>query len=184
MNSRMFRSAAGVIPVRGADLELLDGPLLVDLLGGDAHLLAEELADLAADQGVVAPQRADLGAAPAEGAAVGQLRQPGEGLPVEVDVAALELPQERMFLLDVLADDPAQDLRPHGRPVDVLPAAGDIDRAGVGADLALHAVFQGVDQGLEKRPVVLRREELLQAGQKLVDEGLLLFRALAFQKSS
>jgi len=64
----------------------------MDLLGGDPHLLAEDLPDFPADQGVIAAEQTDLRAAPAEGAAVGQLPQPGQGLPVELDVAALDFP--------------------------------------------------------------------------------------------
>ena len=91
---------------------------------------------------------------------------------------SLNLPKEGVLLLDVLADDSPKEFRPHRGAVDILAAAGDVCRAGVGADLALHAVLEGVNQGLEKGPVVFHGEELLDAGQKFVDEGLLLFRGL------
>ena len=167
----------------GADPELLDGSLFVDLLGGDSHLLAEDLPDLPADQGIVAAQRADLGAASAQRAAVGQLPQAGQGLPVEIDIAVLDLPEEGMFLLDVLADDSSKELRPHCGAVDILTAAGDVYRAGIGADLALDAVLEGVNEGLEKSPVVVRGEEFLDAGQKFFNEGLLLLRCRRRRKT-
>ena len=84
----MFFRAAGVIPVEEPTRSCWTDPFSWSLLGGDPHLLAEDLADLAAHEGVVAAEEADLGAAAAERAAVGQLREAREGLPVEVDVAA------------------------------------------------------------------------------------------------
>ena len=76
-----------------ADLELQHRAAVVDLLGRNAHLLAEQLAQLVGDEAVVDADRAGLRAAPAEVAAVGQLDQARDQRPVQLDVAVLPAPR-------------------------------------------------------------------------------------------
>jgi len=81
-----------------------------------------------------------------------------------------------MFFFDVRADDPAQELRPHRRTVDVLAAAGHVSRAGIRTDLAFHAVFQRMVQRLQEGPVVFRIKQFFDSGQKPVHKRFFLFR--------
>ena len=80
-------TAMGFIPVVDPTFRCWTVPFSWISLRGNPHLLGEELADLMGDQSVVHPDGADAGAAAAEGAAVGQLGQPGDGGPVELDIA-------------------------------------------------------------------------------------------------
>ena len=60
----------------------------MNLFGSDPHFLGEELSDLMSNEGVVHPNGTSAGAATAEGAAVGQLGQPGDGGPVQFNVSS------------------------------------------------------------------------------------------------
>jgi hypothetical protein len=62
----------------------------MELLRGNSHLLAEELPNFPADQGIVATEQADLGAAPAKGASVGQFSKAGQRLPVKIYIGSFE----------------------------------------------------------------------------------------------
>ncbi len=89
MNSTLSLTTTGFMPVEEPTLSWSMEPLLVQLLGGDAHLLAEELSELVGHQAVVGADGAGLGAAAAEVAAVGQLDQARHQRPVQLDVAVL-----------------------------------------------------------------------------------------------
>jgi hypothetical protein len=166
--------ARRVQPGRGARLELLHRPQAVQLRHLDAQLLAEELAELPGDEAVVHPDRAGLGAAPAQRAAVRQLGQVDQQVPVDVDVVSPQLRKDAAAGLEVPVDDPAQDLAAEGGPVHLGPPGVCVDPAGVVAGLALDAVLQRQHQGLEERPVVLLVQELGETGQELRDLLFLL----------
>ena len=154
MNSMLSLTTAAFMPVEEPTLSWSIEPLSWSSFGGDAHLLAEELAEFVGDQAVVDADRAGLRAAPAEVAAVGQLDQARDQRPVELDVAVLP-GREQAAVLDVLEVEAAQDLGAVGRPVELVAAAGLVDVAGVGAGLALRAVLHGEQQRLQEGPVVL-----------------------------
>jgi hypothetical protein len=121
---------------------------------------------------------AGLRAAPAEVAAVGELGQAGHGRPVELDLAVPEVGQQAAALLHVLLVEAAHDLGPVGGPVDRVLPAHLVDVAGLRAGVAARAVVHREHQRLEEGPVVVLLEQLLQAGEELLDEGLLLGRVL------
>ena len=158
---------------RRADLQLEHRPGVVDLLRGDPHLLAEQLAQLVRHQAVVGADRAGLRAAPAQVAAVGQLDQPRHQRPVHLHVAVLP-GREQAAVLDELEVQPAHQLRPVGRPVELVAPARLEDMARLGARLALRAVLHAEHERLEEGPVVLGREELLEPREELGDERVLL----------
>ena len=160
----------------GAALHLQLGALLVQLLGSEAHFLAEDLADFTGDQAVVDADGADLGAAAAQVAAVGQLAQADHGLPVQREVTVT--PFGERFLLDVLVVDAAQDFRAEIGAVHLVLAAHLIEMAGSGAGVALGATVHVGFEHVAEKPVVFLVEELAQAGKELVDEFLFLCRSL------
>ena len=84
MKSMLSLTTVGRHAGGGAHLELQHRAVGVSLRGRDPQLLAEELAQLVRDEAVVDADRARLAAAPAEGAAVGQLGEAGEGVPVQL----------------------------------------------------------------------------------------------------
>ncbi len=66
--------------------------------------------------------------------------------------------------------EPPQNLRPKCRPVNLVVAARLKNVAALGARLASRAVLHGQQQRLQKRPVVLLVEKLVQPRQKLGDK--------------
>ena len=87
--------------------------------------------------------------------------------------------REQPAVLDVLEVEPAQRPRSGRSAGRARSAAGLEDVAGVRAGLALARSAPCVStQRLQKRPVVLRREELVQPGEELPDELLFLFLRL------
>ncbi len=82
-------------------------------------------------------------------------------------------------VLDVLEVQAAQDLRAEGGPVQLVAPAGLEDVAGSEQVWQRGAVLHGQQQRLQEGPVVLLREELVQAGQELPDQ--LLFFLLGFR---
>ena len=160
----------------GAALHLQLGALGVEFLGSEAHFLAEDLADFTGDHAVVDADGADLGAAAAQVAAVGQLAQTDDGLPVQREVTVT--PFGERFLLDVLVVDAAQDFRAEIGAVHLVLAAHLIEMAGGGAGVALGAAVHVGFEHVAEKPVVFLVEELAQAGKELVDEFLFLGRSL------
>ena len=154
-----FRRDAGA----RADIQLLDRSFLVQLRGGYTKLLAEEFSDFAADEGIIHAERTNLGASSAQGAPVGELGQPCEKGEVQLDVARRQLREYPILLLQVLVDDAAKHLGAKGRPIYLLLSARHVGRARVVAKLAFDAIVEGVDERLEKGPVVLLCQQFPQS---------------------
>jgi hypothetical protein len=58
------------------------------------------------------------------------------------------------LFLNVFVYNPPQQLWPEGRPINLLPSTGNVDRTGITAELALDTIFKRVDKRLEKSPIV------------------------------
>ena len=167
----------GVHSGGGTHLELLDRPLVVDLFGGNPQFLGKELADLMGDQAIVHPDRTNAGAPAAQGAAVGQLRQPGDRGPVQINVAG-KLGREFPIGFDIFPVEPPQNFGPKVWAVNFLAPADFENRAGLGAGLAFGAVVHGKEKRLEESPVVFLLKQLPQSREKGPEVSLLFLLVL------
>src|ERR1035438_83719 len=106
------RAQQGFCSCGGAGPELEHGALIVDFLGSDAHLHAEELADLARQQRIVHTHGTSLRAATAKCATVRGFEQPTEGRRIQLDMFALKPCQGFSPRLGVLIHQAAEDFTP------------------------------------------------------------------------
>ncbi len=171
----------GVHAGGGAHLELQHRAVVVTLLGVDAHLHAEQFAQIVRHQAIVATDRAGLGAAPAQVAAIGQFGETGHQRPVQVDVAVLP-GRDQAAAFDEFEIETAQDLGTIRRTVEFVASAGLENMARFRARLAAGAVLHGEQQRLQKGPVVLLGEELLEAGQEFANQLFLFFRRFGLRQ--
>ena len=144
----------------------------------NSHLLTEQLADFPRDQGIVDPDRAGLGAATAEAAAIDQFRQPVDHPPVQFQVGAGPFAEQFTRCSEIPPIDASEQFRPVIRPINVLVTAFRIDRTGFIASIALHAVIGRQHSRLQEGPVVLLTEHFFQTLQEIVDDLRLFFRRL------
>ena len=145
--------------------------------GGQAHLHAEYLADLAGRHAVVQPHRANLRAAAAQVAAIGRLAQPRDGLPVQVDVRPGEGAEQLAGAGEVLLVQLAQHVHAEDGAVDLVAVRRLVHMARLRACVALRAVLHRQAERLQVL-VVGVQEQLLQALEELYLELVLLFLRL------
>ena len=85
--------------------------------------------------------------------------------------------------LYVFAHEAPKDLRTIGGTIEVILAAGKVNRTGIIACLTLGTIVYGEQEGLQKRPVVLPTQELSQPRDKQLEVPLLLLLILRFGKA-
>jgi len=155
---------------------MLHGPLIMKLLGGNAHFLREEFADFVINKPVVHTDGANSCATSAESAAIGQFSKTGNGRPVQLNVACQpggDFPAR----LEIFLVNPAQNFGTENRAIDFFPATSFINGTGIRACLAFGTVFHRKQEWLQEGPVIFLLEKFFQAGEKLVNELLFFFRA-------
>ena len=136
----------------------------MNLLGGDAQLLAEQFAQFAGHQSVIGPDRAGLRATPAEVAAIGEFGHSRHQRPVQLDVTVLE-GRQQTAVFDVLVVEPPHDFGAIGRAVHLVLPTRFVEVTGIGARLALGAVLH---RHLELLQVEAADGRVVTAGLKVV----------------
>jgi len=130
-------------PGGGADLKLEHRALLVELFRSPAQFLAEEFAQFTGDKTVINTQGTKLGTATAESTSIAQLVQPGYGGPVELNISPTELCLQLAAGLYIFIDQTPEDFRAISGTIEVILAAGEVNRTGITACLTLGAIIYG-----------------------------------------
>lgn len=159
-------------------LQLKLGALFAEWFWNDTEFLAEDLADFFCQGAVIETEWASLCAATAKVAAVCVFTEAHNGFPVQINVCTSEPCFELAFFVDVFFDQTTQNFDTPGWAIDLVSVSRNKDVAGIGAGVALCAVFNGQIQYLDHTFVGFVVDEFFKAAQELVAKFFLFFRGL------